>query len=847
MDIKDWVSSINEDKPAFGDFSSYDIEPKPIGVGGFSRVYRVKRNGKTYAMKVPSNIHVDIDQTIEMDLSANEDFKAEASNWAEASSKVPDYVVTLVDYNVDPFPWMVMELAQYSFRSYMNDGKATVSDIIEIIKCLDEVHKAGIVHRDIKPENVLRVGDRWKLTDFGLSKIMNSMTKSTNAFKGTPQYMAPEQVSKRKFGEIDQKTDIWQMGIMLYEVLMHKLPYPSMDFAELGMAIIGDGPDYKDAPKEYHPILSKALNKDKNKRFKTAGDFAEALSAVEAKRRKKEPATKTNDAARAVPVQIQSPQKQTINPKSKDDVPKPPAGPSKPPTGKKSSKIAIVLVIVVLIAAVGIGIVLINTSTEESHHDSTVHTVSYDVNGGTGSVPSQDVVEGASFIISSYSGTKSGLSFTGWSYNGNTYLPGDNMKMRTSNIKFTAVWTENVTIEGSELKVYGNANGDGKIDNSDISIIQNLVDTGKSAKQYPLADANQDGILTNEDVTQVRNIVNKVSTTVFYVNLHDIDGDGIIEYETRTVNYPVNSIFCSGSNNMFMMLYMSNIIDEVKGATYTNNIDSLYYDSYLNTEKVWRLGTSTKDIEFSSEIHEMMLARKATAVLTEASQNYVTSENEYSSAGFDVIRIDSSTTDLNTMVHCYNLLGFLFGKENRTDSIVDYSKEVMQKIDSVLSKEKQVNAVASSMTNYFSVNDSMYVKMIERSGGSYALKSGSWDDKRTAIRIQDYTEVFDYSQYSYNYVIHIRSYDAYSGTVDLSSLYTEYGSYIAEKWEHGWDGQYIVNNNIPILARLAYIISAFYDDVDKSWADQIHQRFVDKYFARSGINVSKLTFVYPAK
>ena len=83
-----------------------------------------------------------------------------------------------------------------------------------------------------------------------------------------------------KFGRVDSRTDIWQMGILLYEVLMHRLPFHTKDIAEIGMAITLDGPEYGDAPEWVLPVLQRALTQEKDGRFATADEFADALEAV---------------------------------------------------------------------------------------------------------------------------------------------------------------------------------------------------------------------------------------------------------------------------------------------------------------------------------------------------------------------------------------------------------------------------------------------------------------------------------------------------------------------------------------------------------------------------------------
>ena len=415
MNGDEWVDSINNPESNKGIFSSYEIDPKPIGIGGFSRVYKVKKNGKSYAMKIPSFIQINDDVTVSIDSSALDNFKNEAINWSLISEKAPNSVVCLIDFNVDPFPWMVMELAEDNLKDCIASGKATVQDVAEALDCLQDIHSAGIIHRDIKPENILKVNGKWKLSDFGLSKIMGSMSTSTSGLKGTPQYMAPEQVSKKTFGDIDARTDVWQMGIILYEVLMGKPPYSAEDYVDIGMAIVWDGPKFKDAPEQFIPILSKALSKEKEERYSSAAEFASELRAV----------IGGSDVSKPVTKKHKSPVK-----KNK---------PKTSPSDKSSSWIKKPYVLVALTALIVVA-VIVGGSTLINDNENDYHKLSYNLDGGTGHIDTQSVKEGDTFIAASYSGTKTGYEFTGWKFDSEVYEPGEEVVMPSYDMTLWAIW-----------------------------------------------------------------------------------------------------------------------------------------------------------------------------------------------------------------------------------------------------------------------------------------------------------------------------------------------------------------------------------------------------------------------
>lgn len=280
MPITQWVDDVNQEHDSYGNFDSYELDPEPIGVGGFAKVYRAVKDGKEYAMKIPLTIIIGSDATMAFEQSDLKEYKAEARNWAIASTEAPTEVVRLIDYNVEPYPWMVMELATENYADRIESGEASVGDFVDLLYALDKIHEAGIVHRDIKPENILLVRGKWKFSDFGLSRKMSSMSSSSVGMKGTPQYMAPEQVSKKRYGSVDTRTDLWQIAILLYRVMMGKFPYSTEDVGELSLIIPGDGPEFDDVPQEYYELFSKALAQQKDDRFLSAKQFADNLERI---------------------------------------------------------------------------------------------------------------------------------------------------------------------------------------------------------------------------------------------------------------------------------------------------------------------------------------------------------------------------------------------------------------------------------------------------------------------------------------------------------------------------------------------------------------------------------------
>ena len=161
--------------------------------------------------------------------------------------------------------------------------------VIDIIsrcaKVLDYIHHKGVIHQDIKPANILVTSDMdMKLTDFGLAHITNEYRGDevpVEDFAGSPRYMSPEQI--RGESPITQQTDIFSLGVILYEMLSGKHPFEADNFSSLMYKIINHFPPLLGSvragiPKVLDQICYHALAKEKEKRYHFGLDLASDLS-----------------------------------------------------------------------------------------------------------------------------------------------------------------------------------------------------------------------------------------------------------------------------------------------------------------------------------------------------------------------------------------------------------------------------------------------------------------------------------------------------------------------------------------------------------------------------------------
>ncbi len=301
MELKDWIDSLANESPDPNEspkhvFSNYS-EFKEIASGGEYVVYSVKKKDLSghLAMKILKEAQfdplADVTTTPKVTDEVKRKFLKEMNIWNEAYTKAPDSVVAPLDCNLYPVPWAVMELGTENLRDALKvkdsskavDRKEFINILVNVLNSLDTLHEAKIVHRDLKPENILRVDNYWKFIDFGISGI-DGRTKTRDRIQGTPDYMSPEEASGST--HIDSRTDIWQIGIMLYKFVTHEEPYPGIDdnnrLVQIALGPIGMRQDQIDRkiPRDYRRILEKALSIDLAYRYRTAREFAQDLNGL---------------------------------------------------------------------------------------------------------------------------------------------------------------------------------------------------------------------------------------------------------------------------------------------------------------------------------------------------------------------------------------------------------------------------------------------------------------------------------------------------------------------------------------------------------------------------------------
>ncbi len=293
------LRNANELMPGMILREKYEILAR-IGSGGMAAVYRAKHLafGEERAIKVVS-----------AKLADDENFLKRFKQEAIVTRKLqhPNAVrVDDLDATEDGRPFIVMECVEgRDLRKVLEKtGPMPIRRALKIVEqialALAAAHELGITHRDIKPDNVLILkaedgGDLVKVLDFGIAKVKEGTLEGgqgytatqTGVVIGTPQYMSPEQALGRRGDEIDGRSDIYSLGVVLYELLTGELPFVSetpMEFLFHHMQTEPTPPHRTRPnlriPSQVSDVLMKTLEKDPEDRFASADDLAKAVALL---------------------------------------------------------------------------------------------------------------------------------------------------------------------------------------------------------------------------------------------------------------------------------------------------------------------------------------------------------------------------------------------------------------------------------------------------------------------------------------------------------------------------------------------------------------------------------------
>jgi serine/threonine-protein kinase len=248
---------------------------RKLGAGGMANVYLAEDQelGRRVAIKILNDRHANDDQFVER-------FRREAKNAAALSH--PNIVSIYDRGEAEGTYYIAMEyLDGRSLKELIvSRGPAPLNVAIEyvrqILSALRFAHRHGIVHRDIKPHNVLVDAEgRVKVTDFGIARAGASQMTEAGSIVGTAQYLSPEQA---RGTTVDQRSDLYSLGIVLYELLTGTLPFNGDTPVEIAMKHLSQTPELPsvkrpELPHELDLVITRALAKDPDDRYQSAEEM----------------------------------------------------------------------------------------------------------------------------------------------------------------------------------------------------------------------------------------------------------------------------------------------------------------------------------------------------------------------------------------------------------------------------------------------------------------------------------------------------------------------------------------------------------------------------------------------
>jgi serine/threonine-protein kinase len=282
-----------------------------VTIGGRYTLRRPLARGSMGSVWVARHRELEIDVGVKFmapSLVASPEARARFEHEAKAAARLDSqHVVHVLDYGVeDATPYIVMDLLRGETLATRLARQGTlpfpvaVRLVVQVCKALRTAHEAGLVHRDLKPGNLfLALKDEdevVKVLDFGIAKARvvptatsdedgDESVTASGTILGSASYMSPEQV--RDASRVDQRSDLWSLAVILYRVLVGRLPFPGKDFAQVLVSVCRDPVPPPSSVAEGLPprldgFFARAFERAPERRFQTARDFAEAFCSIPA-------------------------------------------------------------------------------------------------------------------------------------------------------------------------------------------------------------------------------------------------------------------------------------------------------------------------------------------------------------------------------------------------------------------------------------------------------------------------------------------------------------------------------------------------------------------------------------
>ncbi len=358
------------------------------------------------------------------------------------------------------------------------------------------------------------------------------------------------------------------------------------------------------------------------------------------------------------------------------------------------------------------------------------------------------------------------------------------------------------------LQVYGNANNDDFIDDSDLLAFDTLMENGWDSEQYPYADANRDGELTAADREIIQKIINKDDVEIYY-----IDG----KQNIKTMGYPVDQVGLAGTMT-YPVLEALDAVDRVAGRCDSSSMDPVLCSEIINLPS---LGPKPYELL----VEKLSDYPRIDVIITQYSSSYDEVEEVATNAGKDCIRLDADTTE--GALHGYLLMGFVTDTSERASEIAQFYDSTISDIQSKLAGISESDRV-KTLTNYsyFLCGKNYYLTLNTVNGGGVNLTT--FESNTQSIR-DNQESLLNYSDVKVQFCYGSNGWGTMTDQekADEWWYYAQYFTYSSAYP----DNYYHINKDMPDVCRSAFVASILYPDIfGDDYGYTVLQNWVDSFY-----------------
>ena len=382
---------------------------------------------------------------------------------------------------------------------------------------------------------------------------------------------------------------------------------------------------------------------------------------------------------------------------------------------------------------------------------------------------------------------------------------------------------------------YGNVNGDSRVDETDKSVIESIIDGEYTLEDYPLADANLDGVVDQNDLDVVDSVINNEQTTVYVVNATN---------NAVAVPYPIGNFAVSAGTNMKSIISILGLgdMDNLKGVALDTGDVSDVLDSKLGSAlDEGRITCLTEDSrKLTAESLNLLTQNRIDLVFSEESGMSTEAEVVSAIENLGISYLEFNLMNFDDQIMALSSMGIMLGCEDEAERYISWSQGVLDAI-----RESEGNQYGTKtvlcvvMSNSVSGSSSDYYAASEMAGGD---NLADWEDSTKKFNEGD-NWLLD-GKYNADYIFHFRTL-VYPDGMSQDDI-AKYAGYFEDTYTYQNDGYYLINGSLPLPVRLAVMAETMYGDCfDEGWSQSIFQEYVTEILG-ADYDVSQSVYIWNA-